>query len=169
MDQRRWLCLARVQYPKTCGISSLTSCWNYLYSTLGTGTHRPISTEEALEVIGITPPYDGIKFGSFTGNEALLFWFDMLNKHFGTFGRAKISFKRCGRDTTPGINSEQGREDLEEGLRSESKAFIYHCFNHYMVPIGYEITPPMPFEAYQSLNQMSQEAKDKASHWIIIG
>jgi hypothetical protein len=37
MDIRRWFCMARPQYPKSCGISSLTSCWNYLYSTLGAG------------------------------------------------------------------------------------------------------------------------------------
>jgi hypothetical protein len=60
MDQRRWFCMARPQYPKSCGISSLTSCWNYLYSTLGVGTHRPISVEEALEVLGFTPPYTNV-------------------------------------------------------------------------------------------------------------
>ena len=37
MDQRRWFCMARPQYPKSCGISSLVSCWNFLYSTLGVG------------------------------------------------------------------------------------------------------------------------------------
>ena len=52
MDQRRWFCMARPQYPKSCGISSLVSCWNYLYSTLGVGQKQPISTEEALEVLG---------------------------------------------------------------------------------------------------------------------
>ena len=72
LDQRRWDCLARPQYPKSCGISSLTSCWNYLYSTLGTGTLRPISTEEALEVLGFKPPYNDVKFGSFTGNDTLI-------------------------------------------------------------------------------------------------
>lgn len=38
MDVRRWFCMARPQYPKSCGISSLTSCWNFLYSTLGAGS-----------------------------------------------------------------------------------------------------------------------------------
>lgn len=72
LDQRRWDCLSRPQYPKSCGISSLTSCWNYLYSRLGTGTLRPISTEEALEVLGFKPPYNDVKFGSFTGNDTLI-------------------------------------------------------------------------------------------------
>ena len=82
MDQRRWFCLSRPQYPKSCGISSLTSCWNYLYSTLGVGTHRPISVEEALEVLGFNPPYNDVKFGSFTGNDTLICWFGLLNKFF---------------------------------------------------------------------------------------
>ena len=63
MDQRRWFCMARPQYPKSCGISSLVSCWNYLFSTLGAGSHRPISTEEALEVLGFKPPYNNVSFG----------------------------------------------------------------------------------------------------------
>ena len=83
MDQRRWFCMARPQYPKSCGISSLTSCWNFLFSTLGAGTHRPISTEEALEVLGFKPPYQGVSFGAFTGNNTLIQWFGLLNKYFG--------------------------------------------------------------------------------------
>jgi hypothetical protein len=43
MDMRRWFCLSRPQYTRSCGISSLTTCWNYLYSTLGVGKLNPIS------------------------------------------------------------------------------------------------------------------------------
>jgi hypothetical protein len=89
-----------VQYPKTCGISSLVSCWNYLFSSLGVGEHRPVSTEEALEVLGFTPPYNNIPFGSFTGNDTLILWFNMLNKHFGVSGHARISFKLHDKDST---------------------------------------------------------------------
>ena len=72
MDMRRWFCMARPQYPKSCGISSLTSCWNYLHSTLGVGKKNPISTEEALEVLGFKPPYNNVSFGDFTGNDTLI-------------------------------------------------------------------------------------------------
>lgn len=96
MDQRRWFCLARPQYPKSCGISSLVSCWNFLFSSLGAGKHRPISTEEALEVLGFKPPYQDVTFGSFTGNDTLLLWFNLLNKFFGVKGEARISFKLNG-------------------------------------------------------------------------
>ena len=72
LDLRRWFCMARPQHPKSCGISSLTSVWNFLFSTLGAGKHRPISTEEALEVLGFKPPYSNFDFGSFTGNDTLI-------------------------------------------------------------------------------------------------
>ena len=32
-------CMSRPQYKKSCGISSLVSCWNYLFSTLGYGRY----------------------------------------------------------------------------------------------------------------------------------
>jgi hypothetical protein len=100
LDQRRWHCLARPQHPKSCGISSLTSCWNYLFSSLGTGTHRPISTEEALEVLGFTPPYTDVKFGSFTGNDTLIQWFGLLNRFFKVQGEARICYKLHGNSVT---------------------------------------------------------------------
>uniref|UniRef100_A0A8C3GMD5 Basic immunoglobulin-like variable motif-containing protein n=1 Tax=Cairina moschata TaxID=8855 RepID=A0A8C3GMD5_CAIMO len=37
LDLRRWYCISRPQYKTSCGISSLVSCWNFLYSTLGAG------------------------------------------------------------------------------------------------------------------------------------
>jgi hypothetical protein len=112
-----------------------------LFSTLGAGTHRPISTEEALEVLGFKPPYQGVAFGSFTGNDTLLLWFNLLNKFFGVKGEARISFKLRGRDAIEGVTSRQALDELKTGLSDSSKAFIYHCHNHYMCPIGFEETP----------------------------
>nr|XP_023408958.1 basic immunoglobulin-like variable motif-containing protein isoform X2 [Loxodonta africana] len=37
LDLRRWYCISRPQYKTSCGISSLISCWNFLYSTMGAG------------------------------------------------------------------------------------------------------------------------------------
>lgn len=106
MDMRRWFCIARPQHPKSCGISSLTSVWNYLYSTLGVGNHRPISTEEALEVLGFRPPYTNVDFGSFTGNETLIQWFSLLNKYFKVKGQAQIAWKLHGKTQTHGIDKD---------------------------------------------------------------
>ncbi len=112
LDLKRWYCLARPQYSKSCGISSLTSCWNYLFSTLGHGSHRPISTEEALEVVGFKPPYGDISFGKITGNDTLIKWFKLLNLKFGMKGEARISFKLHGASITNGIDSAQALNHL---------------------------------------------------------
>lgn len=80
--------MARPQYPKSCGISALISCWNFLYSTLGAGEKQPISTEEALEVLGFEPPYNSISFGDFTKNATLMQWFQILNLKYGVRGEA---------------------------------------------------------------------------------
>ena len=32
----RWNCVSRPQYQKSCGITSLTACWNFLFSHMGT-------------------------------------------------------------------------------------------------------------------------------------
>ena len=35
--KEHWLTIARPQYQRTCGISSLVSIWNYQFSRLGLG------------------------------------------------------------------------------------------------------------------------------------
>lgn len=164
MDSRRWMCMARAQYPRSCGISSLTSCFNYLFSTLGTGTQRPISTEEALEALGFRPPYDNINFGSLTGNDTLIAWFYLLCRHYKVKGKAKIMWKLHGKSTTPAIDEQKAFEMLSSGLQGTEKTYIYHCWDHYMCPIGYEITPLRPMNAYKSLKDIGEFER-----WLIIG
>ncbi|XP_048453495.1 basic immunoglobulin-like variable motif-containing protein isoform X1 [Rhincodon typus] len=72
LDLRRWYCISRPQYKTSCGISSLVSCWNYLFSTCGTGSLPPITQEEALHILGFHQPYEDIRFGPFTGNATLM-------------------------------------------------------------------------------------------------
>jgi hypothetical protein len=71
---------------------------------LGVGTLRPISTEEAFEVLGFKPPYTNVSFGSFTGNDTLVCWFNLLNKFFNVKGKAKIVWKLHGKSKTLGID-----------------------------------------------------------------
>lgn len=161
---RRWFCMARPQYPKSCGISSLTSCWNYLHSTLGVGGKNPISTEEALEVLGFKPPYNNVSFGDFTGNDTLIQWYGLLNRKYGVRGDASIVFKMHGASITHNNDKYAALELLKEGLRSENRAYIYHCYNHYMCPIGFEMTPTKPIDAYSMMADICE-----FDTWIIIG
>ena len=164
LDMHRWFSLSRPQYSKTCGISSLCSCWNYLFSTLGSGQLKPISQEKVMEVLGFKPPYK-YPFGSFTGNNTLLQWFSKLNKYYGVKGYARIYWKMHGKGRTFGVNQKEALVNIKRDLHNPQKAFIYHCYNHYCVPLGYEECPNNPHECYKEINKGNKCVEN----WLIIG
>jgi len=166
MDSRRWLCMSRPQYSKSCGISSLISCWNYLFSTLGTGNLPPISQEEAMVFLGFQPPFNEINFTPFTGTGTLLKWFETLNRHYNVKGECGYFWKMHGECKTPEIDSNDAIKKLEFELSNENSAFIYHCYKHYCCPIGFEITPTKPYNAYKPKEEIPETELD---HWLIIG
>ncbi|XP_034566242.1 basic immunoglobulin-like variable motif-containing protein [Notolabrus celidotus] len=164
LDLRRWYCISRPQYKTSCGISSLVSCWNYLYSTLGAGSLPPISQEEALHILGFQPPFEEIKFGPFTGNATLMRWFRQINDNFRVRGCSYILYKPHGKHKTAGETAEGALMKLTQGLKDESMAYIYHCQNHYFCPLGFEATPLKAAKAYRGplpTNEME--------YWILIG
>ncbi len=57
-DEVRWFCVSRPQYLRNCGIASLTSVFNFLYSRVGYGELPVVSQEEAMSVLGFKPPFD---------------------------------------------------------------------------------------------------------------
>lgn len=154
LEQRLCLRLPRLmcvnkQYPRSCGISSLTSVYNYLYSWIGeTPAYAhcpPVSQEEVMTVLGFEPPFGDIPWGGFTGNVTLIRWFYALNKHFGRpSGRAYILYKAHGEGKTTHLFDSDDRQVLTEVkrvLRSPQCALIYHCENHYMCPVGFQEVP----------------------------
>jgi hypothetical protein len=93
------------------------SCWNYLYSTLGTGSLPPISVEEALQILGVEREgklFADTDFGDFTGNSTLIKWFKLLCRHFKVDGTAYIFWKVCGDNKTQGVDSNEALFQLEE-------------------------------------------------------
>lgn len=50
-------------------------------------------------------------------------------------------YKPLGSCKTVGIDGITAKENLESLLHSDDHAFIYHCYNHYCCPIGYEKEP----------------------------
>lgn len=163
-DPKRWCCMSRPQYSKSCGITSLVSCWNFLFSRIGNGSFDPLTQEKALVILGIEPPFSTIRFGPFTGNSTLISWFNRLLAHFRVSGQARICWKLYGRDKTEGVTREQAFTMLCEGLATDNQAFIYHCYNHYMCPIGYELTPKNPPDAYKRTSELCEYVP-----WVIIG
>lgn len=142
----RLLCVNK-QYPRGCGIASLTSVYNYLYSWLGeseVGAERaPHSQEEMMSILGFEPPFGEIAWGPFTGNVTLIRWFHALNRHFGLRGRAYILYKAHGHGKTTHLYPDNAAAlvAVKAALRDPHCALIYHCHNHYMVPIGYQEIP----------------------------
>ncbi|CBZ23535.1 conserved hypothetical protein [Leishmania mexicana MHOM/GT/2001/U1103] len=142
----RLLCVTK-QYPRGCGIASLASVYNYLYSWLGesaTGANRaPHAQEELMSILGFEPPFGDIAWGPFTGNATLIRWFHALNRHFGVRGRAYILYKAHGSGNTAHLyaNNTEALAAVKAALRDPHCALIYHCYNHYMVPIGYQDIP----------------------------
>ncbi|XP_056460344.1 basic immunoglobulin-like variable motif-containing protein [Gadus chalcogrammus] len=164
LDLRRWYCISRPQYKTSCGISSLISCWNFLYSTLGAGSLPPLSQEDALHILGFQPPFEDIKFGPFTGNATLMRWFRQINENFRVRGCSYILYKPHGKHKTAGETAEGALQKLTQGLKDASMAYIYHCQNHYFCPVGFEATPLKASKAYRG----ALPAND-TEHWILIG
>nr|XP_051706420.1 basic immunoglobulin-like variable motif-containing protein isoform X2 [Oryctolagus cuniculus] len=164
LDLRRWYCISRPQYKTSCGISSLISCWNFLYSTMGAGNLPPITQEEALHILGFQPPFEDIRFGPFTGNTTLMRWFRQINDHFHVKGCSYVLYKPHGKNKTAGETASGALSKLMHGLKDESLAYIYHCQNHYFCPIGFEATPVKPSKAFRG-PLSSQEVE----YWILIG
>ena len=73
-------------------------------------------------------------------------------------------FKPKGsKNVTNDMKPQEALEKLKEGLTNNSKSYIYHCYNHYMVPVGYEEMPDKPEIVYKKDINPSQ-----LESWIII-
>ncbi|KAL3846383.1 hypothetical protein ACJMK2_017447 [Sinanodonta woodiana] len=164
LDLKRWYCLSRPQYKTSCGVSSLVSCWNYLFSTLGHGSLNPITQEEALSILGFHPPFSEIRFGPFTGNITLMRWFRQLNDHFHVHGRCFFLYKPHGKNKTNGVTAIETLGSIRKGLQDPCTTYIYHCQNHYFCPIGFEDVPIRPINAYSGALP-----EDEVDTWILIG
>ena len=53
---------------------------------------------------------------------------------------------------------------LKDGLQNPNRAYIYHCFNHYMCPVGYE---EMPLEKYNVFRKDLEHGKDTESYMVV--
>ena len=76
-------------------------------------------------------------------------WFKQLCNHRDVVGKAYYFYKPVGKGKTFGMKPRQALGSLKEGLRGTATAFIYHCWNHYFCPIGYEEVPKKCSDAYR--------------------
>lgn len=77
-------------------------------------------------------------------------WFKVLNKHFKVLGRPSFFYKPVEPNRTMGVTSQLALERLHTLLKSKHHAFIYHCYNHYFCPVGFEREPTSQERIYYS-------------------
>ena len=76
-------------------------------------------------------------------------WFKQLCNHRDVSGKAYYFYKPVGKGKTFGMKPEQALAGLKEGLQEPHTAFIYHCWNHYFCPVGFEEVPKECCNAYR--------------------
>ena len=64
-------------------------------------------------------------------------------------GDTYILYKPKGKNRTIGLSGEEALRQLKKGLHNPQMSFIYHCYNHYFCPIGYEDSPIKAADAYR--------------------
>jgi hypothetical protein len=161
-DVKRWFCTSRPQYAKSCGISSLVSSWNFLFSTLGYGSFPVLTQEEACKILGYEGNLDSIRFDYFATNPMLVKWWYAICRHYNLKGRASMFYKPQGIMMNSQVTDKIALKKLIDGLNDKRKAFIYHCWGHYFQIVGYEIASKNPLKAYSSYNLEEDEI------WFII-
>ena len=158
LDLKRWHCLSRPQSSKLCGITTIVGCWNYLYSVLGNGTLPILTPETAMKIVNYNQ--DHVKpSGVFINNKVIITYFETLCEYFKLQGKAKMYWRRDNGELPDTIL----REYITD-IKNKKKAFVYHCYNHYLTPLGYDIVPNDP--AKGCLDVVDCEGAD---FWIILG
>ncbi len=79
-------------------------------------------------------------------------------------GRASFFYKPVGANKTFGVTGDVARDRLLKQLRCRNSAFIYHCFNHYCCPIGFEREPTDKKLVYSD----NQNERSEFIDWIFI-
>lgn len=154
LDLKRWHCIPRPQSSKLSGITSIVSCWNYLYSILGNGTLPILTPEAAIKILNYN--HDNTKPLT---NKTILNYFEYLCEYFKVKGKGKIYWKRD--------NVEMPEVMLREyvnDIKNSKKAFVYHCYNHYLTPLGYDAVPNDPAKGALDVVDL-----DFADLWVILG
>jgi hypothetical protein len=123
----------------------------------------PITQEEIMHILGFEKPYADIRFGPFTGNATIMGWFNELTSYFNVKGHACYFWKVHQPGRTIGMTKQKAKQMLKEGLRNKNCGFIYHCHNHYMVPIGFEDSPLNAEFAYAPIPQEERDEEEKIS------
>jgi hypothetical protein len=105
-----------------------------------------------------------LDFGYFTYNETLITWYKLLCRMYGVKGKASIFYKKSGYGKTD-VSEEEAKTKLVEGLVRGKTAFIYHAYDHYFCPVGYELVHKNSSEVTTA---PCSKLLDESQLWILI-
>ena len=60
---------SRPQYTSSCSLTTLTSVWNYLFTSMGCGDLPPLCQEDVISLMGFDEPFEDISFGKLASNK----------------------------------------------------------------------------------------------------
>ena len=142
-------------------------------------TDNSISNAESVETNATTAPKDpdfndkslfeyvnSVEFGCFTGNDTLLRWYRLLCRIYGGVGRSYIFYK-INSERSLHKNEQTARKALVEGMNKENLCFIYHAYDHYFCPVGYEFVPAEQSE--EDTFESEQVGEEGSELYIMIG
>lgn len=89
---------------------------------------------------GLYEYVNSVDFGCFTGNDTLLKWYRLLCRIYGGSGRCYYFYK-TNSERSLHKNENSAKKGLVEGLSQGNTCFIYHAYDHYFCPVGYEFIP----------------------------
>lgn len=86
-------------------------------------------------------------------------------KHFNVEGDCGYYYKPVGKGSKQAEYSTApaALKAIKRDLKRDDFAFVYHCYNHYFSPIGFETAPVQPHEAF------APSIEGEVEHTLIIG
>ena len=80
-------------------------------------------------------------------------------------GQARIFYKPRGtKNVTSEYTPKTAWKALKAGLANSNRAYVYHCYNHYMCPVGFE---EQPLEKHTVFKKDLEHGKD-TEPWMIV-
>ena len=99
-----------------------------------------------------------------TINRNIIRWYKKLCQFYNVKGDARTYWKKS-KDSTKS-NSKAILGSYIQDIQNPNKAFIYHCYKHYLTPVGYEITARNTSDIYSKVDKYNLDDSDS---WMLIG
>ena len=139
-------------------ITSVISVWNFLFSTKGVGKDKALTLKDGLNMIGEELIMKSKVVGEYERFPLIQELVEKLSKTTGKKAVASIVIKTSNPNKI-NDNAKEIEKEILNGLTSKHKAYIYLAYEDIFNPVGYEITPLNPLEAYKKLEDIPEKSQ----------